>query len=83
MYKIVKIGDKYNIISDEEQIIFISNDSQKIKSIRDLILSIINGNIMSLGFNRKFFLHFDIEEIDTLESLDEDYIKNKYIHYLI
>lgn len=86
MYKIIKFTLWENVyhyeIIDENESKIMYTAKNTCKTLRELITKfVISGkNYEASSFNRKLFRY---EIIDTLESLDLDYIKNKYIHYLI
>ena len=82
MYKIIKLLDKRHFIINERDNIVYSPKDGVSYSLRQLILYLID-NKLTPGYYNKIFFYETIETIETLESLDLDYIKNKFIHYLI
>lgn len=86
MYKIIKLtlwGNVYHYeIIDENENKIIYSTKAICKTLRELIISFIelHNNYKMLPIRHKYFKY---ETIDTLESLDLEYIKNKYIHSLI
>ena len=86
MYKIIKLTLWENVyhyeIIDENESKIMYTAKNNCKTLRELITNFVisDKNYKVTSFNRTLFRY---EIVDTLESLDLDYIKNKYIHYLI
>ena len=85
MFKIIKTrllsSYYYDIINvDTHEYLYLPKGP--CKTLRDFIISFIElHNNYKMRPIKKDYIKY--ETIETLESLDLDYIKNKYIHYLI
>lgn len=88
MFKIVKVELWSNLyhyeIIDENKNKLVYSTRKPCETLRELIISFIElyNDFEVRPFNKNKY-KFKYEIIDTLESLDLDYIKNKFIHYLI
>lgn len=83
MYKIIKIDNELYIASSDNKELYISLDGRKSETLRDLILNLVNGSFVNFSLSELALKTYKFEEIQELESIDKEYIKNRFIHYLI